>query len=198
MTPIEVLQHALADGVSVSLNGADQVKITGDEDIVNKWLPAIRDNKADIMAAISPLETNNRTWTEGNPFTCKCGYATGWTLDGKTLCPVCYHDKFKPPQQENVLKPKDRPRHAKPSIVALAWLQDHRKALDNAGWTRVELYSRKKYCRGLAWLDLWDQAFIMAFLHKDGTIEFECSRHGRDYFQTARPRAYYKKKEGAE
>jgi hypothetical protein len=30
-----------------------------------------------------------RTWAPGNPFTCKCGFATGWLRDGKPLCPVC-------------------------------------------------------------------------------------------------------------
>ena len=75
----------------------------------------------------------------------------------------------------------------RPSPVALAWLLEHRQDLDAAGWTREELYTRKKYKLGLVWLPLWDEAFLLAFLHEDGTIEFECSIHGRDFFQTAQP-----------
>jgi len=88
--------------------------------------------------------------------------------------------------------PPAKSRHRskeRPSKVALEWLKDHRQALIDSGWTRSELYDRRKYRRGIVWLDLWDQAFSMAYLHKDGEIQFECSRHGRDYFQTARPRS---------
>jgi hypothetical protein len=75
-----------------------------------------------------------------------------------------------------------------PSPVALSWLLEHRQALDDAGWTREELYSRKKYQTGIVWFGLWEEAFSMAYLHEDGTIEFECSMNGRDFFQTARPK----------
>lgn len=99
MNVSEIMHHALADGVSVSLNGAGQVKITGDENMVNKWLPAIRDNKADILAAISP-RLPGRTWTAGNPYTCKCGDVTGWTMAGQVLCPLCYHEKLYGPDDQ--------------------------------------------------------------------------------------------------
>lgn len=80
-----------------------------------------------------------------------------------------------------------REKKCNPSPVALAWLLEHRLALDAAGWTRAELYRRNKSKQGIAWLKLWDMAFILVYLHTDGVIEFECSRGGRDFFQTARP-----------
>jgi hypothetical protein len=80
-----------------------------------------------------------------------------------------------------------REKKCKPSPVALEWLLKNRQALDDAGWTRAELYRRNKSKQGIAWLKLWEEAFSLAYLHIDGTIEIECSRHGRDYFQTARP-----------
>ena len=141
-------------------------------------------------------ETTGRKWTAGNPYTCKCGFTTGWTMDGKTLCPVCYQDLFSPPSEDkapeaevSVFKKQDRLRHVKPSPIALDWLQEHKQKLLDSGWTRSELYDRRKYRQGIAWLDLWEQAFSMAYLHEDGTIEFECSRNGKDFFWTARPRA---------
>ena len=78
---------------------------------------------------------------------------------------------------------------AKPSPVALVWLKEHRQELLDSGWTRSELYDRREYRQGIAWMDLWEEAFSRAFLHEAGTIEFECSRYGRDCFQTARPRS---------
>ena len=157
MNVSEIIHHAIADGVSVSLNGAGQVKITGDESAVQKWLPAISDNKAGIIAALSP---------PGD----------------------------KAPEAEVSVSENQGRLCGKPSPIALAWLQEHRQALDDTGWTRAELYSRVKYKQGLVWLELWDQAFSMAYMHEDGCIEFECSRHGRDYFQTARPKRHEAKR----
>ena len=34
-----------------------------------------------------------RTWTPGNQFTCSCGHATGWQLDGQPFCPACLHGR---------------------------------------------------------------------------------------------------------
>ena len=78
-------------------------------------------------------------------------------------------------------------KKAKPSPVAVGWLQENRKALDSAGWTRAELYRRDKYRRGIAWLALWDESFSSASLRDDGTIVFLCSIHGRNFVQTAHP-----------
>jgi len=95
---------------------------------------------------------------------------------------------FAPVTDSPPVKSRHRSKE-RPSLVALKWLKDHRQALIDSGWTRSELYDRRKYRRGIVWLRLWNEAFSMAYLHKDGTIEFECSKHGRDYFQTARPRS---------
>lgn len=91
-------------------------------------------------------------------------------------------------QETAPIKPY-RKTKIKPSQVALTWLLEHRQALDDAGWTRAELYRRNKSKQGIAWLKLWEEAFSRAYLNENGTIEFECSIHGRDYFQTARPAA---------
>jgi TubC N-terminal docking domain len=74
-----------------------------------------------------------------------------------------------------------------PSPIALAWLLEHRDALDKAGWTRPELYRRNKSKRSIAWLKLWDMPFLQVYLHDSGVIEFECSINNRDFFQTTIP-----------
>ena len=97
------------------------------------------------------------------------------------------------PERRNVKQsgisrpPVNRKSDARISPVALKWLLEHRQVLDRAGWTRAELYRRNKSKQGIAWLKLWEKAFILAYLHDSGEIEFECSIHGRDFFQTARP-----------
>jgi hypothetical protein len=96
---------------------------------------------------------------------------------------------FEPVHIEPAPPPQDNTKH-RPSPIALAWLLEHRQALDKAGWTRAELYRRNKSSPGIAWLKLWDQALLLTHLHADGVIEFECSINGKDYVQTARPRNF--------
>jgi len=73
----------------------------------------------------------------------------------------------------------------KPSPVALAWIREHRQALQCNGWTMAELYRRNK-SRGIAWCGLWEKPFLKVFLQPGGVIEFECIVLGRDIIQTAR------------
>jgi len=72
------------------------------------------------------------------------------------------------------------------SPVALEWLQEHRQALRQTGWTGRELYRRNK-SKGIAWCDQWNKPFFKAYLHDDGVIEFEFVDGGRDVILTARP-----------
>lgn len=50
MTPI--IQQALDDGVVMTLTVTGQIEVTGDPISVEKWLPAIREAKHDIVAAL--------------------------------------------------------------------------------------------------------------------------------------------------
>ena len=200
MKTTDILDAIRGAGLTVALLPGDLLKVTPADKITAEIRNIIKQNKEILVRQVLLEhkcfpEIHNRTWTAGNPFTCKCGDVTGWTMDDETLCPVCYADKFSPPPENkapeaevSVPKKADRLRHGKPSPVAVKWLQEHRQALDDAGWTRSELYDRRKYRQGIAWLGLWEQAFSMAFLHDDGSIEFECSINGRDYCQTARPK----------
>ncbi|WP_459946302.1 hypothetical protein [Desulfocastanea catecholica] len=80
----------------------------------NEHLQAISDNDDDIMAAISP-RLPGRTWAPGNPYTCKCGDVTGWTLAGQALCPLCYHEKYHGPDDQ-----ADRPGKTAVQILCKA------------------------------------------------------------------------------
>lgn len=54
MTSTEIIQRAFADGVFIAVDGTESIKLTGDQHAVNKWLPALRENKAFILAVLSP------------------------------------------------------------------------------------------------------------------------------------------------
>ena len=52
MTPMEILRKAAADGVRIALSDNGMIKANGDHGAVNRWLPAIREHKPGIVAAL--------------------------------------------------------------------------------------------------------------------------------------------------
>lgn len=52
MTPAEIIAQATVEGVIIALSPRGTIKATGEQLAVDKWLPAIRDNKAAIIAAL--------------------------------------------------------------------------------------------------------------------------------------------------
>ena len=49
MNPAEIIEQAAADGVTLALSPTGTIKAIGDQSVVGKWLPTIRNNKADIL-----------------------------------------------------------------------------------------------------------------------------------------------------
>lgn len=52
MAPAEILDAMLADGLSVELDGAD-IALDGPYDAVARWLPLVRDHKAELRATLA-------------------------------------------------------------------------------------------------------------------------------------------------
>lgn len=52
MTPANIIQKAQSDGVRLSISPTGTIKATGDGAAVNRWLGAIRENKAGIIEAL--------------------------------------------------------------------------------------------------------------------------------------------------
>ena len=52
MNPSTVIQMAAAAGVTMAISPPGNLKVVGDEDAVEKWLPVIRENKPGIVAAL--------------------------------------------------------------------------------------------------------------------------------------------------
>jgi len=63
MTVDEIINSALSDGITLSISKVGKLKIEGGEQPIKKWLPAIRENKTAILAALShqPGRTENTT-----------------------------------------------------------------------------------------------------------------------------------------
>ncbi len=66
MTPAAIINEAMADGVSLTISPAGTIKATGDGAAVNRWLPVIREHKAEIVAALKvgagDTATASRWW----------------------------------------------------------------------------------------------------------------------------------------
>jgi hypothetical protein len=52
MTPQAIIEQVNADGVRLALSASGGIKASGDQGAVNRWLPIIRENKADIVAVL--------------------------------------------------------------------------------------------------------------------------------------------------
>lgn len=52
MTPEEILERATGEGVSIALSSTGVVRVTGDQSTVERWLPAIREYKANILSEL--------------------------------------------------------------------------------------------------------------------------------------------------
>lgn len=54
MNPAELVRRASADGVSLKVTPAGTLKVTGDNEAVRRWLPALKANKPELVAAPYP------------------------------------------------------------------------------------------------------------------------------------------------
>ncbi len=52
MTPTVLIQRAAADGVRLVLSPAETIKATGCTAALSHWLPAIREHKVELIAAL--------------------------------------------------------------------------------------------------------------------------------------------------
>jgi hypothetical protein len=65
MTPAAILKEAMADGVSLTISPTGTIKATGDGAAVNRWLPAIREQKAGIVEALKVGDDNTAATSWG-------------------------------------------------------------------------------------------------------------------------------------
>ena len=56
MTPAAIIQKVTEDGVTLTATPSGSIKASGDSDAVSRWLPIIRQNKPNILAALQDAE----------------------------------------------------------------------------------------------------------------------------------------------
>ncbi len=65
MTPAEIIDHAAADGVAVTLTSTGTIKARGNQHAVARWLPIIRTHKSELLE----LSTHDHRPAEFDPDT---------------------------------------------------------------------------------------------------------------------------------
>ena len=55
MTPVQIIERAAADGVRIALSDSGKIKASGGQVAVDRWLPAIREHKPGIVAALQEV-----------------------------------------------------------------------------------------------------------------------------------------------
>jgi hypothetical protein len=58
MNPATIIKQSSVDGVILSLSASNNIKATGDQDQVSKWLPAIREHKDSIILLLESAGTS--------------------------------------------------------------------------------------------------------------------------------------------
>lgn len=74
MTPMAIIKEAKEAGVSLALSHRGTIKASGEQAVLNRWLPLIRENKGTIIEALSEAAREATSW--------------GWHIyftDGKTV-----------------------------------------------------------------------------------------------------------------
>ena len=61
MNPAAIIRDAQADGVCLALGNTGTIKATGDSNAVNRWVPVIREHKAEIIEALT-AEERSEVW----------------------------------------------------------------------------------------------------------------------------------------
>jgi hypothetical protein len=57
MKPIEIIHYSMIDGINFEVTAPGTIKVTGEQTALTQWLPIIRSNKPDIIAALSNRNT---------------------------------------------------------------------------------------------------------------------------------------------
>lgn len=82
MTPAAIIRKAQAEGVSLALSPAGTIKAVGTGEAVNRWLPIIREHKAELL---NELQAGSADIAELRDLVRRVGTHYGFTPDEHTL-----------------------------------------------------------------------------------------------------------------
>jgi hypothetical protein len=69
MNALDIIRKAHADGVTIELTPAGEIKATGNGEAVRRWQPVIRERKAEIAAVLAELTRLVETCAAAYKFT---------------------------------------------------------------------------------------------------------------------------------
>ena len=52
MTPAEIIEFVAEEGVVLAISTTGHIKATGDQSVIDEWLPTIHNNKTDILCEL--------------------------------------------------------------------------------------------------------------------------------------------------
>jgi len=85
-TALAIIEQAVSDGLAVKLLPNGNLKLIGEQETVSRWVPRLRQHKAEIVEALRRKETPQ-------PLAAFCGSACPWletlTLPGDGVTPGC-------------------------------------------------------------------------------------------------------------
>ena len=60
MTPATIIARAEAEGISLAISDSGNIKAIGSGDIVQRWVPVLRQHKASILRVLRKTETPHK------------------------------------------------------------------------------------------------------------------------------------------
>ncbi len=64
MTPATIIRQAQADGVKLALSPSGTIKAVGNGEAVNRWLPVIREHKAELVDELRAVMIDREAFEE--------------------------------------------------------------------------------------------------------------------------------------
>jgi hypothetical protein len=76
MTPAEIIERATEEGVLLSLSTSGSISAKGNQSVIERWLPKIRDSKVEIIATLQLEQLRSKMLSDlrDNP-------GTGYTIE---------------------------------------------------------------------------------------------------------------------
>jgi len=163
-----LMARAAEAKVCIALSPQGTIDITGPEDVVARWLPELRENKARILVALLDFEKSSQPMPkhQGIDQARKSSPQIGTTP---------------PPEAAEAFK------------AGFPWITAHLAELLAAGWTRRELFGRGRYRWpvgdwGVAWASSFGEARKVPSIGGRGEIVFTfANANGEQARQTAWP-----------
>src|ERR1035437_5191531 len=102
MNPATLIQNMAADGLRLSVTPAGKIKAAGEQATVNRWLPVLKDRKAEIIAALVDADFQD-AYQESAALIEANGVPREWAEGFATLCTLPRPAPFTPKRWQQLV-----------------------------------------------------------------------------------------------